>query len=330
MKKLNSFSSLLASVIMRYLTLKQALGRQYNLERRVLEQLDRFLAARGGDLTAEIFLEWCLTQQHLASGTRREHQRAVRNICLYRRRLEPKCFVPDEQLFPPRHQILRPHLFTDAEIGRLLDVADGLCPTPVSPLRPETFRLAIVILYTTGLRRSELVRLMVGDYEPWEQTLQIRASKFHKSRVVPLSLDGAREIDQYLAIRSARRLPVSADSPLLWKRYRGGIPYTGDGFGQGMRALFRRAGICTAAGRLPRVHDFRHGFAVRSLLRWYQAGANVQAKLPALATYMGHVSIVSTEYYLQFIEPLADAASERFAQYCGAVITSRIDPGGAQ
>ena len=322
MNRLNSLSSLLAPVIVRYLTLKQALGRQYNLERGVLGQLDRFLASRGQDLTTETFLQWCLTQQHLASGTRREHQRVVRNFRLYRRRLE--------QLFPPRHQILRPHLFTDTEIERLLLIADGLRPTSVSPLRPDTFRLAIVILYTTGLRRSELVRLMVGDYEPEEQTLRITASKFHKSRVVPLSMGGAREIDRYLAIRSARRLPVSADSPLLWKRYGGGIPYTGDGFGQGMRALFRRAGIYTAAGRLPRVHDFRHGFAVRRLLQWYQEGANVQAKLPALATYMGHVSIVSTEYYLQFIEPLAASASQRFAQHCSAIVTSPKDSGGAQ
>ena len=70
-----------------------------------------------------------------------------------------------------------------------------------------------------------------------------------------------------------------------------------------MRVLFRRAGIRTATGHLPRTHDFRHGFAVNALLRWYRAGLDVQAKLPFLAAYMGHVSIVSTAYYLQFVEP---------------------------
>ena len=97
-----------------------------------------------------------------------------------------------------------------------------------------------------------------------------------------------------------------------------------------MRALFRRAGIRTETGQLPRTHDFRHAFAVNALLRWYRAGLDVQAKLPFLAAYMGHVSIVSTAYYLQFVEPLASAASARFADHCGALITGPIGAGGAR
>jgi integrase/recombinase XerD len=79
---------------------------------------------------------------------------------------------------------------------------------------------------------------------------------------------------------------------------------------------------------LPRTHDFRHAFAVSVLLRWYRAGVDVQAKLPFLAHYMGHVSIVSTAYYLQFVEPLAAAASTRFADACGALITPSVLGGG--
>jgi integrase len=94
--------------------------------------------------------------------------------------------------------------------------------------------------------------------------------------------------------------------------------------------LFSKAGIRTSTGRLPRTHDFRHGFALNALLRWYRAGVDVQTKLPWLATYMGHVSIVSTAYYLQFMEPLAAAASARFAKHCGAIITPEPSRGGAQ
>jgi integrase len=88
-----------------------------------------------------------------------------------------------------------------------------------------------------------------------------------------------------------------------------------------MRQLFTLANIRTPEGRLPRTHDLRHAFAVNALLRWYRAGIDVQAKLPRLATYMGHVSNASTEYYLPFIEDLAAAASERFAAHCGALVT---------
>jgi integrase len=316
-------------MIGRYLTLKHTLGRQYDAEWRVLVHLDRFVAARTADLTPDTFARWCLTLDHLASGTRRGRMRVVRNLCLYRRRQEPACFVPDARLFPPLHQVIRPHLFTDTEVLRLLDAADALIPSPNSPLRRETFRLAIVVLYTTGLRRGELARLTLGDYDPLERTLLIRSSKFHKSRMVPLSPDGVREIDHYLARRRALGLPHAADTPLLWNRARSGNSYSGGGLGQGIRLLLR-AQIRTAAERLPRVHDFRHGFAVNALLRWYHAGADVQAKLPLLAVYMGHVSIVSTQYYLQFVEPLAAAASERFDRHCGALVTAPRPIGGAR
>jgi integrase len=322
-----TFSSVLATTITDYLTLKRALGRQYNGEEWVLARLDRFLAACNADLSAETFAAWCLTLQNLASGVRREHMRHVRNLCLYRRRREPGCFVPDERLFPPLHQKVRPHIFTDAQVAQLLAIAHTLTRTANSPLCPENTRLAIVLLYTTGLRRGELARLTVGDYKRHERLLVVRASKFHKSRLVPLSADAAREIDYLLEIRRQRRFPVEADSPLLWHRSRS---YSGGGLGQVMRALFRKAGIRTSTGRLPRTHDFRHAFALAVLLRWYRAGVDVQTKLPSLATYMGHVSIVSTAYYLQFVEPLAAAASARFAKHCGALITPEPASGGAR
>ena len=319
-----TFSSALAPTIHRYLTLKRALGRQYAMHERILAHLDRFLAGRGADLGAETFAAWCLTFQHLASGNRRAWMREVRNACLYRRRREPGCFVPDERLFPLLHQPVRPHIFTECQIGQLLAAARTRGPTDNSPLCPEMMRLAIVLLYTTGMRRRELTRLTVGDYDPRERTLLIRESKFHKSRLIPVSGDTAREIAHVLDVRRQRRFPVGADTPLLWHRYRA---YCGGGLGCAIRALVRQTGIRTASGHLPRVHDFRHAFAVTVLLRWYHAGHDVQARLPFLAHYMGHVSIVSTAYYLQFIEPLAAAASARFADACRTLITPSVNRG---
>ena len=131
----------------------------------------------------------------------RRRMQVVRNFCLYRRRDLPAAFVPDERLFPSEHQVIRPHLFTEAEVLRLLDLVKALPSALTSPLRRENLHLAIVILYTTGLRLGELVRLTLRDYDSRSQTLLIRDSKFHKSRLVPLSMDGVREIES-----SARRL----------------------------------------------------------------------------------------------------------------------------
>ena len=323
-------TSPVAPVLTRFLALKTALGRDYARERAVLEALDAFLAGhspRPTDLTPATFTQWGQTLQRLTPGVRRHWLRTVRNLCLYRRRTEPACFVPDPALFPLPHQPVAPYLFTTAEIARLLQATDRLLPTPRSPLRPAAYRLALVLLSTTGLRRGELLRLTAGDYDPREQTLLVRASKFHKSRCLPLARDGAREVERYLAARRAHRLPVAPEMPLLWCGSAGGRPYTGEGFGHGFRCLCRAAGIRTPTGGPPRVHDLRHTFAVQALVRWYQAGADVQAKLPLLATYLGHVSIVSTQYYLPFIEPLAAAASDQFARRCGALVLPA--PGGA-
>src|SRR4029450_6661562 len=115
-----------------------------------------------------------------------------------------------------------------------------------SPLRRETFRLAIVLLYTSGLRRGELVRLTVGDYDPTEQTLLIRASKFHKSRRLPLSRDAQREVEAYLRTRRQRGFPTAPDSALIWNRSRrGGRSYTGEAGRCEVDALFPAREIAT-------------------------------------------------------------------------------------
>lgn len=321
---MSDFSSPIGPTAIRLLALKRALGRGYALEEAILRALDRFLAAQGPgvDLTAATFAAWGGTLGRLSPGVRRTWCRVARSLCLYRRRSEPACFVPDPALFPLPHRPRVPYIFTPDEIARLLACADRLAPAPHSPLRAAAYRLAVVLLYTAGLRRGELVRLTVGDYDPVAQTLTIRASKFHKSRVVPLAADGAQEVERYLAARRRRPRPIAPTDPLVWSGpdRRPPRPYTGAGFGQGFRALCRMAGIRTPVGRPPRVHDTRHSCAVQALLRWYRAGADVQAKLPLLATYLGHVSIVSTAYYLHFLAPVRTLASERFAQRYGAVI----------
>ena len=324
-----SFESSLGPIILLHVTLKEALGRQFDAERWNLAHLDRFLAADGGtELTATTFAAWCRTFTHLKSGVRRARMQAARKLCLYRRRTDPSCFVPDATQFPAQHQRLRPHIFTEDEVVRVLKAAEGLEPSNNSPLPREVFRLAIVLLYTTGLRRRELIRLTIADWDPVERTLLVRTSKFFKSRLVPLSKDASSELIAYLAIL-ASHVPLLADTPLLWHRSALGRAYSGGGMGQALRRLFRAAGVRTDAGVPPRTHDLRHTFAVHALLRWYRAGDDVQAKLPHLSTFMGHVSIDSTRYYLHFVQPLADAASKRFADHCGALVVVAPTTGAA-
>src|SRR5947199_2705581 len=146
----------------------------------------------------------------------------VNNFCLYRRRTEPQCFVPDPALFPKPHQKLQPYIFTRQDVARLLQAASGLKRVPCSPLRPEVIRLAIILLFTTGIRRGELLRLTLGDYNRRDSTLLIRESKFHKSRLLPINAGIADEIESYLRARIRHRLPVSPDVAFIWNTVQGG------------------------------------------------------------------------------------------------------------
>jgi len=317
-----AFRSRLGKRLAAFISLKKALGRRFFNETYTLAHLDRFLAKRRlAALTPAAFAAWTMTFLHTTPTTRRARMLVVRKFCIYLRRTNPKCFVPDSRGFPSSIPARRPHIFTREQIANLIRVATRLPVGSTSLLRGEVFRLAIVLLYTTGLRRNELVRLTMFDYDAKEKTLLIRASKFHKSRVVALSRTAVAEMDRYLAAR--RRFPHQPDAPLLINNHGGRAGYSGGSFGFGMRQLFLEAGICTIDGRLPRVHDLRHTYAVHALVRWYHDGADVQAKLPILSTAMGHVSIASTAHYLALLEPLAAAASSRFERHCRVLFTTR-------
>ena len=318
------FTSAIGPSLARFLAHKQALGRKYDSQRQQLVQLDRFLTMHSAsDLDAESFSAWCSSTRHLMPSGRRMQMLLVRRFCLFRRRSEPNCFVPDPSQFPPPQPRIPPYIFSEAEIVRLLHAADALQPCQRSPLRPQVARLALVLFYTSGLRRGEVVGLTLGDYDHDGQILSVRGTKFYKSRLIPLSKDATSEVERYLRDRQ-KRVPRGADAPLLLHR-RG--PYTGAGLRMLMRHLFEAAGVQTTSGRLPRVHDLRFTFASHALRRWYRAGANLDGRLPALAIYMGHASVLSTQYYLPVFDVVAEEASEKFDRHCTRFLSTASGEG---
>lgn len=315
----------LSESIEAFVGLKRCLGRKYVAEAWVLAHFEGFVADTDGELDPTTFAAWSASMGHLRATTRRGRMRVVRNLCLYRQRKLPGCFVPDVDTFPSLQPYRRPYIFTHAEIARLLAVTDALRPHRSSPLRSASNRLAVVLLYTAGLRRGELCRLRLCDFDDGEATLQIRSSKFGKSRLVALSADAAHEMRTFLEAR--RALSNGDNDPVFLRSSKGELfGRAGPGMGRVLKPLFHKAKISRSDGSTPRVHDLRHTHAVHALLRWYRAGEDVQAKLPALAASMGHASVASTAHYLTFVEPLAQAASDRFAQHCASILQVGATP----
>lgn len=309
-----------------FLAHKRTFGRAYTTEEYILKALRRFVAGqKANDLSASLFELWCKKQRRLSPNTLRARQFTVRKFCQHRGRNEPQCFVPDP-VFAQRRPFVVPVLITEQQIARMLGVASMLSAPPCSPLRPAVMRMSVVLLYAAGLRRGELVRLRLGDVDARAGVLRICESKFHRTRLVPLSIDAHRELRQYLRRRLVKPHDLRPDAPLLCNAHSGSCQgYTGAGLGQAIEALFEQADVHDDEGRRPRVHDARHSFAMQALIRSYRRREDVQTQLPKLALYMGHVNIVSTAYYLRFIPEVATLASQRF----GRSFSHLIDIGAA-
>ena len=304
-----------------WLTHQRALGRAYDGEQWVLAHLHRCLASgTAADLDQASFDRWCNSFAHLSATTRRARQLVLRKFCLYRQRTEPGCFVPDPLYFVRQCPHKEPVIVDPEQVARMLVAAGRLTPAVNSPLLPAVVRIAVILLYTCGLRRGEVTRLTLDDVEPKSGLLRIRTSKFHKSRLVPLSAGAAEALRDYLRLRLAAPFSSNPSDPLLCCGAQGHRGYSGGGLGDAIRRLFVAAKVHDAEGRRPRVHDMRHSIAVEALLRWYREGADVQSNLPRLAMYMGHVSIISTAHYLHFVPAMREAASCRFEAAFGGLV----------
>ncbi len=309
----------LGAPISAYVHRQRSLGFQYDNEARILQELDAFLAGHGhSELTSEGFRDWALTLEPLQPQGRLKKLRIVRNFTLHHRRTAPECFVPDPAGFPAPAPAPAPWIFTEQQVLALLEQAAQFQSPPHSPLCPRVYRLAVALLYTAGLRRGELLRLCIGDYDPSRHTLLVRVSKFRKSRLVALSGDACRELDSYLRLRQC--FPHTASSPLLAHGRRARKAYSGSRFGKAFRELCLGASVLTDSGTPPRVHDLRHTYAAHVLLRCYRSNGNPQALLPVLSRAMGHVSPASTAYYLRWIDPLLEQAAQRAARHLRPVL----------
>lgn len=307
------------AAVQAFISSRRALGRAIRLDEYVLRRLRTYLARAGYcDLDAESFERWRRRLRHCAHNTQVDWAMMVYRFCRYRRRRESRCFLPQRWTLGRHRPYPLPTPIEADQVRRLLDFMGRRPSRAGCALSYATQRLAIVLMYTAGLRRGEAARLRMEDVDAERGILRIGESKFHKSRWVPLSPSAARELRAYLRIRAGFVHRTAHNTMLLCSCAARG--YTVESLGNAVRDVMRHSGIWANAPRVPRVHDFRHAFAVAALRRWYEEGRDVQSELPKLSMYMGHVSIASTTYYLRFMPAVVALASQRFASSCAELI----------
>jgi site-specific recombinase XerD len=214
---------------------------------------------------------------------------------------------------PPRTP---PYIYSRDELRRLFDLSNvKISRRGAVQLDAVTFRTLLLLLYGAGLRFSEATQLTLADVDLAENVLTIRATKFYKSRLVPIGPQLATVLANYTPLR--RRGGLAQDETSFLVANRDGTRLASSTVQAAFDALRHIAGIRgTAGGRqIPRLHDLRHSFAVHSLTAWYRQGADVQRLLLVLSTYLGHSDLEGTKVYLSMTPELLHQASLRFARY---------------
>jgi integrase len=229
----------------------------------------------------------------------------VRIFARHLKTLDPATEIPPEDVVSRRYRRITPYLYSPGEIVALLLAAGRLSP----PLRAATWQTALGVLAVTGMRVSEVCRLDRGDVDLRHGVLTVRNSKFGKSRDVPIDPSTTAVLAGYALVRDQLRTRLAGPAFLVSTR---GTRLDAANMSHTFARLLTTARIAPAPSRRrQRIHDLRHSFSVATLLDWYRAGVDVQARMPLLATYLGHVDPKSSYWYLSGSPELLGLAAAR-------------------
>jgi integrase len=308
---------MLREAIEQYILWRQAHGAKFTCEGDVLRRLLRYAdgdAACDAVTTAQVLT--FLVGKGPLTRNRENKYYALAGFWRYAisRDHASRSPLPDNE---PRSPVRAPpYIYSRDELQRLFDPATvAVCRHGARQLDAITFRTLLVLLYGAGLRFGEATRLTLADVNLQESILTIRATKFYKSRLVPIGPHLAAVLKAYMPLRQCGSPPQGDRSFLLANR--DGTALAGSTVQQAFDALRRITGVRGRPGgrEVPRLHDLRHSFAVHRLTAWYREGCDVQRLLPVLSTYLGHADLEGTKVYLTMTPELLQQASLRFERY---------------
>lgn len=286
-----------------YLALRRSLGYKLRKEGVRLPKFLSFLESRNADhISTALVIDWAVQGLRTSQSAR---MTMVRAFARYMVAFDARTEVPPDTLFPKTHIRPRPYIYSEDEIQRLMRAA-----FEYKHDRPHgTYYCLVGLLAVSGLRSGEALELRIEDIDLANQFLTVRGAKFGKSRLVPIHSSTVKQLRAYMRRRDA--LGAAELSPYLFVNGDGGRLCR-------RRAYYVFADLLASAGirrqpsgRNPRLHDFRHRFAVQTLIDWYRTGQNVEQRLPMLSTFLGHVSVEDTYWHLTEYPELMNMAVEK-------------------
>jgi len=297
---------------------KRALGLKYHAEARILSKFDQFCTVQGGGetrLDKSLVEAWNEKRSHEAPATWKGRVHVVRQLGLYMNRVDLPAYVTPVHVYPSAPRYV-PHIFSDQELKVLFSYIDSCRYCSAVPYRQWVMPLLFRLLYSSGLRLSEALHLRLRDVDLATGVLTIRDAKFNKDRLVPIAEHLQERCEEYV-----QRVHLLSDPGMFLFIGAPGRPLTGGNVYKNFRRFLWQAGISHGGwGKGPRVHDFRHTFAVHCLRAWVRDGKDLTAYLPILKTYLGHSSFGDTAYYLRLTAELYPDITAQMDRSFGQVI----------
>jgi integrase len=289
-----------------YLALRRSMGFKLQRAEKLLCQFIEHCDTLGAEVvTADLALKWAALPERASRSWVSHRLCVVRGFSRHLALIDERTQVVPTSLVPHRPTRATPFLYTEDQVKGLMAAASTLR----SPIRQATLETIVALLWVTGMRIGEALSLDDGDVDLAHGVLTVRGAKFNKSRELAVHDTTVAALRDY-AKRRAQLCPDATTSAFFVSAAGTRVLYCN--FHAGFQELVRRAGIeARSSSCRPRPHDLRHSFAVRTLIGWYRDGLDVEARLPKLSTYLGHVHPANTYWYLSGTPELLGLAAER-------------------
>lgn len=319
-----NFTSQFAELLRDFILEKRGLGYKYKAEAASLLRFDKYVIATGYSETGiskDFFERWAYRRPHEREKTREIRANILIQFCRYIIRVGGQAYIPPPSKRLRRDISYRPYIFTNEETSRFLDCAKNMRG---SIQRRTVFYMLFSLLICTGLRLGEALRLQWADIDlnSTPMMISVIGAKFDKDRAIPIAVGLSHQLQKYKEDMSF----LFPDCEYLFpsRHYE---PYSEAQVYTTFRRILWNAGISHGgSGKGPRIHDFRHSFAVKSLRKMVYSEENIMAAMPLLSQYLGHKNIYATQNYLQFTADMFPYVTETVQTKLGSIVPGMEEP----